>query len=253
MSTSREYAELISLLREKRAEVAALEAQAAQIGAEIPRLGALDGRYDEDENGCWVWRGVLNRGGYGRLTVAGKQWLAHRYAWTLAVGDIPNGLTIDHLCFNAACVNPDHLRELSQSDNSRLQRRATRDFCLRGHEMSGENVMRRNDSSHRRCRTCEDQRREARSNFDREEARRARQEFGEQVVAHIGEGWVSRTQGEQRVYYYVCLRQEKFVLRTKGEVLAIGSDVRVGHMSEGVAVVADRIRAYCAENIEAVA
>jgi len=70
---------------------------------------------------CWIWQGPVINSGYGRATVDGQKWLAHRYTYTRARGPIPAGLVIDHLCRNQLCVRPDHLRAVRQLENSRAQ------------------------------------------------------------------------------------------------------------------------------------
>jgi hypothetical protein len=62
--------------------------------------------------GCWPWTGAMRPNGYGSISVMGspKRWAAaHRVAYVMARGPIPDGLTINHLCRNKACVNPAHL------------------------------------------------------------------------------------------------------------------------------------------------
>lgn len=66
---------------------------------------------------CIVWTGVLNRGGYGRLQVNGRMVLAHRYAYEREHGPISEGAEVDHTCWNRACVNPEHLRLATRSQN----------------------------------------------------------------------------------------------------------------------------------------
>lgn len=77
----------------------------------------------EKSEGCWLWIGTGNRSGYGHFSIRGRGGRAkvgaHRFAYELAVGPIPDGLTIDHLCFNTSCVNPDHLEPVSQAENSK--------------------------------------------------------------------------------------------------------------------------------------
>lgn len=73
---------------------------------------------------CWIWQGLKTKGyGHIRRPYSTK---AHRYAWTLAHGPIPEGLEIDHLCRQKACVNPDHLEPVTHLENMRRHYRATK-------------------------------------------------------------------------------------------------------------------------------
>lgn len=108
--------------------------------------------------GCWIYTGSINNRGYG--TVLGRG--AHRYFYTALVGAIPQGMQLDHLCRTRACVNPDHLEPVTQSENLR---RANL-FCRRGHRMDEANTYRYagSRSSHSTCRTCKKEaKREARA------------------------------------------------------------------------------------------
>ncbi|MGN6656407.1 MAG: HNH endonuclease [Rhodanobacter sp.] len=68
---------------------------------------------------CWEWTGPKQPRGYGTFTVAGSgTLLAHRVSYELAVGPIPDGMFIDHMCHNRACVNPAHLHVVTRKQNN---------------------------------------------------------------------------------------------------------------------------------------
>lgn len=72
----------------------------------------------EWDGDCLVWTGMRAPGGYGALRVDGRMVLAHRYAWARTNGPIPDGMQVDHKCWNKACANAEHLRLASPSENS---------------------------------------------------------------------------------------------------------------------------------------
>lgn len=79
-------------------------------------------RYRVDPaTGCWEWLWCKDRNGYGRgsRVVGGPTMLAHRMVYEDAHGPIPEGLSLDHLCRNPSCVNPDHLDAVSHAVNCR--------------------------------------------------------------------------------------------------------------------------------------
>lgn len=68
-------------------------------------------------DGCWGWSGPMNRNGYGKLGIGQKRVAAHRFAYQLLVGEIPEGLEIDHICRVRSCVNPQHLQAVTRKEN----------------------------------------------------------------------------------------------------------------------------------------
>lgn len=79
-----------------------------------------------DANGCWLWDGSVNDGGYGTFVPEGAntaKWLAHRVAWGLLIGGHKPGLQLDHrTCKRRRCVNPMHLEVVTTSTNQRRKR-----------------------------------------------------------------------------------------------------------------------------------
>lgn len=71
------------------------------------------------ETGCVEYTGCISTKGYGWLAKDGGRVLAHRAAYELLVGPIPDGLTLDHLCRNTKCCNPSHLEPVTNSENVR--------------------------------------------------------------------------------------------------------------------------------------
>lgn len=104
---------------------------------------------------CWPWLGSTNRKGYGtinRRRVRKTPLLVHRVAYEDAIGPIPVGQELHHVCLNPACCNPMHLTPVTPSEHSRLHARAA---CVHGHPFDEANTYWRRDRPGRReCRTC---------------------------------------------------------------------------------------------------
>lgn len=71
--------------------------------------------------GCWEWQGHKDDKGYGQFRVGPRAHWAHRVAYALFNGPIPEGMTVHHKkeCLNPSCVNPDHLELMTNGDNVR--------------------------------------------------------------------------------------------------------------------------------------
>lgn len=112
--------------------------------------------------GCWEWSGYITPRGYGLMSLPldtphGSSRQPHRIAYMLEVGPIADGMQIDHLCLNPACVRPDHLESVPPVVNSRranVPGRVSEDptSCAWGHALTAENLARNGDAQ--RCREC---------------------------------------------------------------------------------------------------
>lgn len=97
-------------------------------------------------SGCIEYHGHKSRKGYGKRNWDGSCRMAHRVAYKLAYGDVPDDLDIDHLCSNRACVNPAHLEAVTHAENVR---RAVKNVCALGHPYETKQ-----NARGRRCYVC---------------------------------------------------------------------------------------------------
>lgn len=116
------------------------------------------------ENGCWVWQGYKQKSGYSIINPGSDnnvRKLGHRHIYEILVGPIPPGLTLDHLCRNPPCVNPEHLDPctLIENINRAIPYRA-KTHCPRGHEYTASNTM-FNMKGSKACRKCKNDKQKA--------------------------------------------------------------------------------------------
>lgn len=145
-------------------------------------------RINISKSGCWYMVGWHDRDGYAHFHKSKRQSKAHRISYEFHKGIIPKGLTIDHLCKNKGCVNPEHLEAVSAQENSRrhnaegskqwwvalsdtdrqkfvdrVNKKASQiaaakklaaTHCRRGHEWKPETTYIAPGSGYRRCNVC---------------------------------------------------------------------------------------------------
>lgn len=112
-----------------------------------------------DKSGdCWIWQGALTTWGYGTIRYKGRPCQAHRVAYELLVGPIPDGMQLDHICRVRACVNPAHLEPVTNRENvlrgfGITANHAGKTHCIHGHPFDEANTY-HIKNGHRQCRTC---------------------------------------------------------------------------------------------------
>lgn len=107
--------------------------------------------------GCWPWIGARKPTGYGNFLLKGRFIGAHVASFILHGGTIPEGKQIDHTCGHPSCVNPEHLRVVTPSENILASRRhwnRSKTHCIHGHEFTPENTYYNAKRNARSCRAC---------------------------------------------------------------------------------------------------
>ena len=133
----------------------------------------IDQIHHEPMSGCWLWVGNVDRGGYGTIAKWKKDGrkgsrAVHKVIYEILVGDVPDGLQLDHLCEVKPCVNPQHLEPVTPRENTQRSIRSrglnsvaatlrdsnlAKTHCPHGHPYSGENLYVRPNGV-RECREC---------------------------------------------------------------------------------------------------
>jgi hypothetical protein len=111
---------------------------------------------------CWPWTGAKHAHGYGQLSMDGRRLYAHRVAYELTMGPIPERYEIDHVvergCHHRDCCNPFHLEAVTPEENKRRSGwggvvNAQKNQCKRGHTFTAQNTG-IDSKGHRYCKEC---------------------------------------------------------------------------------------------------
>lgn len=116
---------------------------------------------------CWEWKGPKDAKGYGLLwdTPGKRSRRVHQVVYDIYIGEMPEGMQVDHLCRNKSCANPAHLEAVTPRENTLrgdgpTAQNARKTHCPQGHEYSEENT-RITPAGWRMCLTCERERNHA--------------------------------------------------------------------------------------------
>lgn len=132
--------------------------------------GRIQSRITVEDRGytspCWISGYATNRDGYTLIRIPSTRIsrLLHRVTYTLLVGPIPEGMTLDHLCRVRRCCNPEHLEPVTNVENVMrgegfAPKYATATHCVNGHEFTPENTRTRTrPEGGRDCKACNTER-----------------------------------------------------------------------------------------------
>lgn len=124
-----------------------------------------------DLGNCWIWIAYRNQAGYGWFKLGSRrdgtegQVQAHIWLYEYEIGPVPDGLELDHLCRNRACVRPTHLEAVLHRINvlrgeATSAKNAKKTHCPKNHSYSGDNLIITSRGT-RACRICVTEQRRA--------------------------------------------------------------------------------------------
>lgn len=117
---------------------------------EISRFWSFVEREGDRDCDCWIWTRYCDPLGYGHVNVDGQMKLAHRVAYELLIGPIPEGKESHHVCENPSCVNPAHIEPLTPTEHGLTRRK---NHCANGHAYTEANTY-VSPAGARQCRKC---------------------------------------------------------------------------------------------------
>lgn len=108
-----------SALTDREHDRTEMEFDVTTISLTPAQYSKFEAKVQRSETGCHLWIASANNRGYGVVRVDSKNLYAHRVAYALAhEGEIPDGKVIDHVCHVPQCVNPMHLRAVTNKENA---------------------------------------------------------------------------------------------------------------------------------------
>ena len=117
-------------------------------------------RVGPGDSPCWHWVGATTGDdGYGSVSVCGRTRRAHRVSFLAYRGSIPEGMDLDHLCRNRACINPEHLEPVTRRTNTLRGKHPNvvirrTGICKNGHDMNVTGRYYRRNSRGSQCAEC---------------------------------------------------------------------------------------------------